>query len=65
VAAGSVEAAARAARHARWRRPPTVGAARIALGTPPTDQAGTLLMRLLEGTGVRGIAGIPARCAAG
>ena len=60
VAAGSVEAAARAARHAALEAAADrVGAARIALGHTADDQAETLLMRLLEGTGVRGIAGIP------
>ena len=60
VAAGSVEAAARAARHAALETAADrVGAARIALGHTADDQAETLVMRLLEGTGVRGLAGIP------
>jgi tRNA(Ile)-lysidine synthase len=57
---GSLEAAARSVRHAaleklRRRR----GAARIALGHTADDQAETLLMRILDGAGVRGLAAIP------
>jgi len=60
VGAGSVEAAARAARHAALEAAADrVGAARIALGHTADDQAETLMMRVLEGTGVRGLAGIP------
>jgi tRNA(Ile)-lysidine synthase len=60
VAAGSVEAAARAARHAALEAAADrVGASRIALGHTADDQAETLVMRVLEGTGVRGLAGIP------
>lgn len=60
VGPGSVEAAARAARHAALEAAADrVGAARIALGQTADDQAETVLMRLIEGTGVRGIAGIP------
>ncbi|HEV8585813.1 MAG TPA: tRNA lysidine(34) synthetase TilS [Methylomirabilota bacterium] len=61
VGTGSVEAAARAARHAALEAAADrAGATRIALGHTADDQAETLLMRLLEGTGVRGLAGIPA-----
>jgi tRNA(Ile)-lysidine synthase len=60
VGAGSVEAAARAARHAALEAAADrVGAARIALGHTADDQAETLVMRVVEGTGVRGLAGIP------
>lgn len=60
VGQGSVEAAARAARHAVLEATADrVGAARIALGHTADDQAETVLMRLIEGTGMRGLAGIP------
>jgi len=60
VGPGSVEAAARAARHAALEAAADrAGATRIALGHTADDQAETVLMRLLEGTGVRGLAGIP------
>jgi tRNA(Ile)-lysidine synthase len=60
VGAGSLEAAARAARHAALQAcADRTGAARIALGHTADDQAETLVMRILEGTGVRGLAGIP------
>jgi tRNA(Ile)-lysidine synthase len=60
VGQGSVEAAARAARHAALEAAADrVGAARIALGHTADDQAETVLMRLMEGAGVRGLAGIP------
>jgi tRNA(Ile)-lysidine synthase len=60
VGPGSVEAAARAARHAALEAAAErVGATRIALGHTADDQAETVLMRLIEGTGVRGLAGIP------
>src|SRR5207249_1695031 len=65
VAAGSVEAAARAARHAALETAADrVGAARIALGHTADDQAETLVMRLLEAPAC---AGSPASrpCAAG
>jgi tRNA(Ile)-lysidine synthase len=60
VGRGSVEAAARAARHAALEAAADqLGATRIALGHTADDQAETVLMRLIEGTGVRGLAGIP------
>ena len=59
---GSVEAAAREARYAAleaWAD--RLGAERIAIGHSADDQAETVLMRLLDGAGVRGLAGIPPR----
>jgi len=57
---GSLEAAARAERYAALdahaRR---VGADRIAIGHTSDDQAETVLMRMMAGAGVRGLAGIP------
>jgi tRNA(Ile)-lysidine synthase len=56
----SLEAAARQARYAALEAcADRVGAGRIAVGHTADDQAETVLMRLLEGTGVRGLAGIP------
>lgn len=61
-AGGSPEAAAREARYAALEgRAQALGADRIALGHTADDQAETVLMRLLEGTGLRGLAGMPAR----
>jgi tRNA(Ile)-lysidine synthase len=58
----SPEAAARIVRHAALDRAArAVGATRIALGHTADDQAETVLMRLLEGAGPRGLAGIPVR----
>lgn len=60
VGPGSVEAAARAARYAAleaWAD--RLGAARIAIGHTVDDQAETVLMRVLGGAGVRGLAAIP------
>ncbi len=60
VGPGSVEAAARAARYAAleaWAD--RLGAARIAIGHTLDDQAETVLMRVLGGAGVRGLAAIP------
>jgi tRNA(Ile)-lysidine synthase len=60
VGEGSVEAAARQARHAALEAAAArAGATRVALGHTADDQAETLVMRILEGTGVRGLAGIP------
>ena len=62
IGPGSVEAAARDARYAAleaWAD--RLGADRIAVGHSADDQAETVLMRLLDGTGVRGLAGIPPR----
>ena len=57
---GSLEAAARAARYAALTTcADRVGATRIALGHTADDQAETVLMRVLQGTGMRGLAGIP------
>jgi len=57
---GSIEEAARRARYAALEaHADAIGAARIAVGHTADDQAETVLMRLLEGAGVRGLAGIP------
>ncbi len=57
---GSLEAAARAVRYAALGRyAERIHADRIAVGHTADDQAETVLMRLLEGAGVRGLAGIP------
>jgi tRNA(Ile)-lysidine synthase len=58
---GSLEAAARGARYAALEaHAERLGAHRIALGHTADDQAETVLMRMLGGAGVRGLAGIPA-----
>jgi tRNA(Ile)-lysidine synthase len=57
---GSVEEAARAARYAALEaHADRLGARRIAVGHTADDQAETVVMRLLEGAGVRGLAAIP------
>ena len=54
------EAAARAFRYAALEAAADrIGAPRIALGHTADDQAETVLMRLIQGAGVRGLAGIP------
>lgn len=56
-----LEEAGRIARYRLFRRvKEETGAARIALGHNLNDQAETVLMRLLRGSGTEGLAGIPA-----
>src|SRR6266540_2324478 len=62
VARGNVQAEARRARYAALRDAAVrTGATRIATGHTRTDQAETVLLRLLRGAGARGISGIPPR----
>ena len=57
---GSVQAAARKARYAFFREAAAeLGAGRIATGHTADDQAETVLMRFLKGSGPRGLGGIP------
>lgn len=59
--AASLEAAAREARYAVFDRvADECGADRLLLAHTATDQAETVLMRMLRGSGVAGLAGIPA-----
>src|SRR5262249_15770912 len=57
---GSLEDAARRARYAALEaHADRIGADRIAVGHTADDQAETVLMGVMEGTGLRGLAGIP------
>lgn len=62
VGPGNLQAEARRARYAALRQVARrLGATRIATGHTRTDQAETVLLRLLRGSGARGLSGIPPR----
>lgn len=62
VGRGNLQAAARRARYAALREArERAGASRIATGHTRTDQAETVLLRLLRGAGARGLGAIPPR----
>lgn len=62
VAQGNVQAEARRARYEALREAALrAGATRIATAHTRTDQAETVLLRLVRGAGARGLSGIPAR----
>src|SRR5512138_1824007 len=62
VRPGNVQAQARSARYGALREAAArAGATRIATGHTRTDQAETVLLRLLRGAGARGLAAIPPR----
>ncbi len=62
VGPGNVQAAARRARYSALADAALrVGATRIATGHTRTDQAETVLLRLMRGAGALGLSGIPAR----
>ena len=62
VRPGNVQAEARRARYAALREAALrTGATRIATGHTRTDQAETVLLRLLRGAGARGLGGVPPR----
>ncbi len=58
----TIEEAARKARYSfLWSKTLEIGAERLATGHTRDDQVETVLMRILWGSGIRGLSGIPAR----